>query len=219
MSIATDLPRIVPLGDAAVLLTFGDTIARDIAQRVRAVAWAIDDAHIHGVIDIVPAYTTLAVYYDPERIATDILEPRLLELAVSAAIEPHAAGRDVVIPVRYDGEDLAWIAESTGMSVDDVIRRHSDVTYYAYLLGFVPGFAYLGDLDPALVLPRRSSPRQRVRAGSVAIAGAQTAVYSLDTPGGWHIVGQTDVVMFDPRRAVPSLIQAGDTVRFEPVTS
>jgi inhibitor of KinA len=219
LSVATDIPRIAPLGDAALLLTFGDTIGRDIAQRVRAVAWTIDDARIPGVSDVVPAYTTLAVHYDPARIAADVLEPRLLELAASTATEVHAEGREVVIPVRYDGEDLAWIAESTGMSVDDVIRRHSDVTYYAYMLGFVPGFAYLGDLDPALVLPRRASPRPRVRAGSVAIAGAQTAVYALDTPGGWHIVGHTDVVMFDPHRATPSLIQAGDTVRFEPVTS
>ncbi|HEX9167224.1 MAG TPA: 5-oxoprolinase subunit PxpB, partial [Gemmatimonadales bacterium] len=124
-------------------------------------------------------------------------------------------GREWVIPVRYDGPDLEWVAARTGLNPDEVVRRHSARLYTVYLLGFVPGFAYLGELDPTLVLPRRSTPRQRVPAGSVAIAGAQTAVYPLATPGGWHLIGQTTLRLFDPEREPPALLAAGDTVRFE----
>jgi KipI family sensor histidine kinase inhibitor len=121
------------------------------------------------------------------------------------------------IPVRYDGLDLDFIATSTGLSVDEVVARHSGRSYTVDLLGFVPGFGYLGELDPALHLPRRDQPRPRVTAGSVAIAAAQTAVYPLDTPGGWHIIGSTSTVMFDPARNPPALLAPGDTVQFERV--
>jgi KipI family sensor histidine kinase inhibitor len=122
------------------------------------------------------------------------------------------------IPVRYDGPDLQHVAEQTGLSPSEVIRRHAEPEYLVYLLGFAPGFGYLGDLHPSLVLPRRSSPRTRVPAGSVAIAGAQTAVYPLATPGGWQLLGSTSLKMFDPARDPAALLKAGDRVRFEPVT-
>ena len=124
------------------------------------------------------------------------------------------AGRLSVIPVRYDGPDLDQVAARTGMTRADVIRLHTSREYLVYLLGFAPGFAYLGDLDPALVLPRRPEPRTRVPAGSVAIAGAQTAVYPLATPGGWHLLGTTALRLFDPARRPPALLQPGDRVRF-----
>jgi KipI family sensor histidine kinase inhibitor len=119
--------------------------------------------------------------------------------------------------VRYDGPDLDFIASSTGLSVGEVVARHSGRSYTVDLLGFVPGFGYLGELDPALHLPRREQPRPRVAAGSVAIAAAQTAIYPLDTPGGWHIIGSTSTVMFDPARDAPALLAPGDTVQFERV--
>jgi KipI family sensor histidine kinase inhibitor len=119
--------------------------------------------------------------------------------------------------VKYDGVDLETVAATTGLSVEEVITRHSRRTYTVDLLGFVPGFAYLSELDTALHLPRRAQPRPRVAAGSVAIAAAQTAVYPLDTPGGWHIIGRTQTVMFDPTRDGPALLSPGDTVRFERV--
>jgi KipI family sensor histidine kinase inhibitor len=125
--------------------------------------------------------------------------------------------REHVIPVRYDGIDLSSVADATGLAVDEVVARHTSQTYSVDLLGFVPGFAYLSELDPSLQIPRRPQPRPRVAAGSVAIAAAQTGIYPLDTPGGWHIIGNTTTVMFDPAREPPSLLAAGDTVRFERV--
>ncbi|MGI9089830.1 MAG: 5-oxoprolinase subunit PxpB [Gemmatimonadaceae bacterium] len=212
--------RVAPLGDDAVVMTFGDTISREVASRVRSVADAILAEGIRGVVDVVPAYTTIAVYFDPVHTSRDELTTLLAGLCGRAVtIDPlgEAAGRVVEIPVRYEGPDLNEVAEQTGVSVNDVIERHAAPTYYAYMLGFVPGFAYLGDLDPSLVLPRRTTPRQRVPAGSVAIAGAQTAVYPLVTPGGWHIIGSTALAMFDVNRHPPALIRAGDNVRFVPV--
>lgn len=211
--------RIAALGDGALLVTLGDSISRDTARRVRSLERAIRDARLTGVTDVVPAYTTVAVYFDAVRTQADVLRPALLPLLGHTSSEADAPARLIEIPVRYDGEDLADVAERTGLTPAEVIERHSAPVYYAYMLGFAPGFAYLGDLDPALVLPRRATPRVRVPAGSVAIAGAQTAVYPLTTPGGWHIVGHTAVVMFDPRRAEPSLVRAGDEVRFVPVAS
>ncbi|HLB54334.1 MAG TPA: 5-oxoprolinase subunit PxpB, partial [Gemmatimonadales bacterium] len=121
----------------------------------------------------------------------------------------------VLIPVRYDGPDLEEVSARTSLTREEVIRRHTAPEYLVYLLGFAPGFGYLGDLDPALILPRRSAPRTRVPAGSVAIAGAQTAVYPLETPGGWHLIGRTTLSLFDPRRDPPALLAPGDRVRFE----
>jgi KipI family sensor histidine kinase inhibitor len=122
-----------------------------------------------------------------------------------------------LIPVRYDGLDLESIAAATDLSVSELIARHTARTYTVDLLGFVPGFAYLSEIDEALQVPRRPQPRPRVAAGSVAIAGAQTGVYPLDTPGGWHIIGTTKTVMFDAAREPPALLAPGDKVRFEKV--
>ena len=207
-------PRIARLGEDAVLVTFSHTISWDIGVRVRETAGRIRSLSLDSIKDVVPAYTTLAVYFDSTRTSF---------ASVVTAIEPIMAGHReqhetetalIEIPVRYDGPDLAEVAELTGLTPAEVIDRHSSRTYRAYACGFAPGFAYLGDLDESLVLPRRATPRVRVPAGSVAIAGAQTAVYPLQTPGGWHLLGTTPIAMFDPKRDVPSLIRAGDTVRF-----
>jgi len=148
------------------------------------------------------------------------MSAKLLDACASATLLIGEAlySRLHVIPVRYGGMDLEAVANSTGLSTAEVIARHSNREYSVDLLGFVPGFAYLSELDASLQLPRRAEPRSRVAAGSVAIAGAQTAVYPLDTPGGWHIIGRTETPMFDPAREQPALLRAGDTVRFERVT-
>lgn len=134
--------------------------------------------------------------------------------AMSDAVQRESAASVIEIPVRYDGPDLEEVAERNGMTVEEVVARHSGRSYRAYACGFQPGFAYLGDLDDALELPRRATPRLRVPAGSVAIAGRQTAVYPLQTPGGWHIIGSTSLRMFDAQRDPPALIHPGDVVRF-----
>ena len=217
---------ISPLGDDALLVTFAHTISWDVGVRVRAAARRIRErfhaANVEPVTDVVPAYTTLAVYFDSARISFDsvasVVAQELDRADAQRDAQRDAEQRDrsaaVEIPVCYDGPDLADVAERTGLSIDDVIERHCARTYHAYMLGFVPGFAYLGDLDQSLVLPRRAVPRVRVPAGSVAIAGAQTAAYPLETAGGWHLIGTTSVALFDPGRDPPGLIRAGDTVRF-----
>lgn len=210
---------ILPLGDAALIVRFGDVISRACSARVDAAARRIAELKLAGVTDVVPAYTTLALHFDPAATSYHELAGELAGAVDGAGKTMHREPRVIEIAVRYEGEDLSEVAERTGLTLAEVIQHHSAPEYHVYMLGFVPGFAYLGDLDPALVLGRRSNPRQRVPAGSVAIAGAQTAVYPLATPGGWHIIGSTRLVMFDPARDPPALLRAGDTVRFRPVAT
>lgn len=210
----TPSPTIVRLGDDALLVTFAHTISWSVGARVRAAASRIRKMRFAAVTDVVPAYTTLAVYFDSALTSFASLVA-LVEPIVDTDGEHEREEPAVIeIPVSYDGCDLAEVAERTGLTVDEVVDRHSRRTYRAYACGFQPGFAYLGDLDEALALPRRTAPRIRVQPGSVAIAGLQTAVYSLQTPGGWHIIGTTSLVMFDANRNPPALIRPGDTVRF-----
>ena len=208
-----------PLGDTAVTITFGADRSVELLQLVHSAARSLKAANIPQVEDIVPAYLALTVFYDPLGTSYDEISKTLLDAcdrATHSTLKP-APSREHRIPVKYDGVDLEAVAVSTGLSVEGVVASHSGRTYTVDLLGFVPGFAYLSELDTALHLPRRAQPRPRVAAGSVAIAAAQTAVYPLDTPGGWHIIGRTQTVMFDPTRDAPALLSPGDTVRFERV--
>lgn len=209
--------RAHPLGDSGVTIAFGTEKSAGLLQRIQATARALEAAQIPHVDDIVPAYLALTVFYDPLHATYGEISAKLLDACAGATLAAGLAAepRHHVIPVRYDGMDLEAVATATGLSPADVIARHTRREYSVDLLGFVPGFAYLSELDKSLQLPRRAEPRPRVAAGSVAIAAAQTAVYPLDTPGGWHIIGHTATVMFDPTRDPPALLRAGDTVQFE----
>lgn len=208
--------RAQPLGDSAVAIVFGTERSPELLHKIHSAARALEAARIPHVEDVVPAYLALTVFYDSLRVSyREISEALLTACAHGAEFGKGPTQRTHRIPVRYDGPDLEFIASSTGLSVDEVVARHSGRSYTVDLLGFVPGFGYLGELDPALHLPRRQQPRPRVAAGSVAIAAAQTAIYPLDTPGGWHIIGSTSTVMFDPDRNPPALLAPGDTVQFE----
>lgn len=205
-----------PLGDSAITLTVAEGMSVALSELVVSRARAIAEARIQGVTDVVPSYASLTVHYDPSVIEYRDLHGRLLrvieeEIAGSPA---RADAREHVIPVRYDGDDIELVARETGLSIDEIVEIHSAPVYRVFVIGFVPGFAYLGPLDHRLALPRRASPRTRVPAGSVAIAEAQTAVYPAETPGGWHLIGRTDVKMFDPGWPSPSLLTVGDRVRF-----
>lgn len=208
-----------PLGDSAVALVFGTERSPELLRRIHSAARSLRLAEIPHVEDVVPAYLALTVFYDPLHASYEAISATLVATCnrapQSSIRTPHS--REHRIAVRYDGIDLETVATATGLSVDDVIARHSGRTYNVDLLGFVPGFAYLSELDASLQLPRRVQPRPRVAAGSVAIAAAQTGIYPLDIPGGWHIIGSTQTVMFDPSRDAPALLTPGDTVRFEPV--
>jgi KipI family sensor histidine kinase inhibitor len=212
-------PSIVPLGDSALTIRIGDRVDAALAAQVRYVADRITAARLEPVQEVVVGYAALTVWYDALHTDYATIADALEGILDSAPnTTPRVATpREHKIPVRYDGPDLAEVAERTGLSVQEVIARHSGRWYEVYLIGFVPGWAYLGDLDPALVLPRRSSPRTRVPAGSVGIAGAQTGIYPLPTPGGWHLLGSTSVVLFDPDDEPPALLAPGDRVQFLPV--
>ena len=208
-----------PLGDSAVTITFGSERSPDLLRRIHAAAVAVAKAAVPAIEDVVPAYLSLSVFYDSLRGSyADVVAQVVAVCERVSSGDAVAAPRQHVIPVRYDGIDLDAVAAAAGLDAEQVIARHSARTYNVDLLGFVPGFAYLSELDPALQLPRRAQPRPRVAGGSVAIAATQTAVYPLDTPGGWHLIGTTSTTMFDPAREPPALLAPGDSVRFERVT-
>ena len=209
--------RAQPLGDSAIAITFGTERSTELLNRIHAAARSLTAAKIPHVDDIVPAYLSLTIFYDALQTSHREMAEQLLDACVriSASNTGTAESRQHHIPVHYDGIDLAEVAAACALTVEEVIKRHTKRSYAVELLGFVPGFAYMSELDAKLQLPRRAQPRPRVAAGSVAIAGAQTAVYPLDTPGGWHILGRTETVMFDPSREPPALLRPGDTVRFE----
>jgi len=207
-------PRISTLGDSAVTLTFGEGISEELNELVVAEAARISAVRLPGVLDVVPAYASLTVHYDPRRISYIDLITQLRATKPAATERAEAQRAAHIIPVRYDGDDLDDVAKRLDIDVSDVIALHTSREYRVFVIGFVPGFAYLGPLDERLVLPRRDAPRKRVPAGSVAIAEAQTGVYPSETPGGWHLIGTTDVRMFDPGRKKPALLSAGDRVRF-----
>jgi KipI family sensor histidine kinase inhibitor len=204
---------IAPLGDRALTIRLGETMDRTLAALARGVASRLRT--IPGVQEAVPGYATVTVFHDSDYASIRAA----LEATVTTATPEETSGVEHVIPVRYDGPDLEDVARRTGLTPSEVVERHAARVYTVYLIGFVPGFAYLGDLDPALELSRRDQPRTRVPAGSVAIAGRQTGVYPLDTPGGWHLIGQTSTRMFDPMADPPATLAAGDRVRFVPTTA
>ena len=216
MSVSSRQPEVLRLGDDALFVSVGEVISWETGARVRALAHKVRELHIESVTDVVPAYTSFAVYFNSSGEFAEVAAAVNAVLASETEVFAEEF-RSVEIVVRYDGVDLTDVAERVGLTVEQVVELHSSRSYRAYMLGFVPGFAYLGDLDSALVLPRRSVPRVRVPAGSVAIAGEQTAVYPLPTAGGWHLIGSTDAIMFDASRTDAALIRAGDTVRFVPV--
>ena len=203
-------------GDTAFVVEFGSTIDRALNAQVMALHRAIAAAKLPGIVETLPTFRSLMVFYDPLATTRAKLEPQVLALAAGKS-ERAAAGKLWRLPVCYDGElapDLAEVAERTKMSVEQVIDLHEGATYFAYVLGFMPGFAYLGGLPKQLDLPRRKEPRVRVPQNSVAIAGEMTAIYPWESPGGWHLIGRTPIALFDLRRAQPILWGAGDEVRF-----
>jgi KipI family sensor histidine kinase inhibitor len=205
-------PRVTPFGEAALLVELGETFDESVAGWARRLAdeWDLGPA--------VPAYASVTVSFDPQVIEPEIAERRVRDLLAPGPRSGATSGgsRIVDIPTRYDGVDLADVAQRSGMSVEELVAVHSGREYSAIFLGFLPGFAYCGRLDARIVAPRLERPRERVPAGAVAVADGQTAVYPFASPGGWRLIGTTDIVMFDPGAAEPSRIRAGDRVRFTP---
>ena len=208
-----------PLGDSAVVISIADTISADIARRVRGIAAEIERRPPAGVVDVVPAFGRIALFFEAAHMAPwESLVANLEALVARAdAVTATVEVRTVEIPVCYGGEygpDLAEVATHANRSIQDVVALHAGADYTVHAIGFSPGFPYLGGMPPELATPRRASPRPRVPAGSVGIGGVQSGIYSLETPGGWNLIGRTPWRMFDANRREPSVLQAGDRVRF-----
>ena len=213
----TSRHTIVAAGDSVFVVEFDERIDPAVNASAIALADAIQSAQLTGVRDVVPTYRSVAIYFDPLRTAADVLVARVdveAARAISAAVESPPPLR---IPVCYGGEfgpDLGEVARFARLSESDVIALHTAVTYRVFMLGFVPGFAYLGIVDPRIAAPRHAAPRVRVPAGSVGIAGEQTGIYPSETPGGWQLIGRTAIKPYDPSRPAPFLMKAGDAVQF-----
>lgn len=224
-----------PLGDAAVVVQLGTTIDEQTHRRVTAFADALEREPILGLIEIVPAFTTVTVFYDPfqvllsqmgrvdlkERSPYEIVCSQLREIANELQESVSQKPTTVEIPVCYGGEfgpDLSFVAKHNGLSEEEVIQIHSRGEYLVYMIGFAPGFPYLGGMSAKIAAPRRTSPRLKIPLGTVGIAGMQTGVYPIETPGGWQLIGRTPTKLFRPDANPPSLLQAGNLVRFTPIS-
>lgn len=211
--------RILPLGDAALTIEFGEEIDPALNERVIAFAETVRAQTWEGVLDIVPTYRSVTIHVDPLCVDLDTLTSRLLQLPKTAQ-HGIRSGRQHRIPVLYggeDGPDLQDVAAFAQLSAADVIRLHASVLYRVYMLGFSPGFPYLGLVPKPLAMPRLPTPRVTVPAGSVGIAGTQTGIYPISTPGGWRLIGRTPIALYRPHSATPFLLDPGDLVQFEPI--
>ncbi|MGE5203030.1 MAG: 5-oxoprolinase subunit PxpB [Acidobacteriota bacterium] len=211
--------RFLPCGDTAIAVEFGDRIDRALSNEVLALRSRIRSANIRGVVETVPTYRSLLIHYDPlQTSASEIIEAAQNLVSGEATIDrTRHLWR---VPVCYEGDfapDLADVAEQTGLRPDQVVSLHAATRYHVYMVGFLPGYPYMGDVPAPLTLPRRSDPRIRVPPGSVAIATTMTAIYPVESPGGWHLIGRTPIRIFDPRMSPPALFAPGDAVEFEPI--
>lgn len=218
--------KLEPLGDSAVVATLGTRIDAEALAPVLALARAVRESGARGVLEVVPAYATVTVFYDPLQFANPDEDPYeiicgLVEACAERAVGGEHAGRDFEIPVCYGGDfglDMDHVARHCGIGAGEVALRHSGASYLVHAIGFTPGFPFLGGLPASLATPRRETPRARVPAGSVGIGGSQTGVYPITSPGGWQIIGRTPLALFRPDRSPASLLRAGDRVRFTPIT-
>jgi inhibitor of KinA len=206
--------RIVALGDSCISVQFAAIIDPAVNAGCIALAGSLEALHIRGIRDVVPTYNAVTVHFDPIETTRASLTARVEQLIAEAAVAPVEASRSVEIPVAYGGPDLEAVAAFAGCSEDEVIRLHMEPRYRVYMLGFLPGFAYMGSVNRRIAIPRLDTPRAHVASGSVGIAGEQTGIYPCDSPGGWRVIGRTPAALFDEARAEPFLLRAGDHVTF-----
>ena len=212
--------RLLPLGDSGITVEFGNEISETVKSRVTAFAARLEREKTEGILEIVPTYRSASVYYDPSVMGYMNLVT-LIERVLNTSDEGSQKEKTVVeIPVWYSresGPDLEFVASHSGKTEDEVIAIHSRPEYLIYMLGFTPGFPYLGGMDESIAAPRLETPRVKIEAGSVGIAGSQTGIYSLDSPGGWRLIGKTPVKLFDIKREKPTLLESGQYLKFVPI--
>ncbi|MBI2454673.1 MAG: 5-oxoprolinase subunit PxpB [candidate division NC10 bacterium] len=213
--------RFLPAGERGLVVEFGNEVSLEINAQVRALAFALAAERIPGLVEVVPTYRSIGLEYDPLTLSFDEVEQRVREVATRIDPRVLPAPKLVRIPTVYGGiygPDLPFVAEHAGLGEAEAIRLHSQPTYHVYMIGFTPGYTYLGGLPERLHTPRLQSPRLKVPKGSVGIGGSQTGIYPVESPGGWRIIGRTHLTLFDPAREVPTPILPGDTVQFVPIT-
>lgn len=209
------------MGDRGLLLEFGDEISAEVNEKVRKMALALQAEPLEGIRDVVPTYRSLLVLYNPWIIPLEDLKRRLKQLETGLKEISFPDPKLTKVPVLYGGTfgpDLGKVAEYLQLTAEEVIRLHCSKSYFIYMIGFMPGFPYMGELPDALITPRLKTPRLSVPAGSVAIAQKQTGIYPVESPGGWQILGRTPVKLFDHEKEPPALLRMGDLVQFYPIT-
>jgi len=215
--------RYLPFGDNALLVEFGDTIDLEINRKVTAMARAITKAAIKEVEEIVPTYRSLLVRYNSLEAAYEQLVFRIKDIERTiGTTSAETEGQKVAIPVVYGGEygpDLGYVAQHNGLTEEQVVRLHCSREYRVYMIGFVAGFPYLGEVADEIATPRLETPRLKVPAGSVGIAERQTGIYPCEAPGGWRIIGRTPLRLFNPTQQPPTPLKAGDTIKFKPMSA
>ncbi len=213
--------KYIPCGDSAFIIKTGDEISPELNITVRKLLARIKQEKINGVTDFIPSYNELMICYDPLVTGYRKLLDRLHALEDDLQNFPLPESMLIEIPVKYggsEGPDLREVADQNKITPDEVIQIHSAPEYLVYMLGFTPGFCYLGGLDERIASPRKSSPRLKIPAGSVGIAGNQTGIYPLESPGGWQLIGRTPLKLFDPYRNPVFLVNQGDRIRFKPIS-
>ncbi|RZK81824.1 MAG: 5-oxoprolinase subunit PxpB [Pedobacter sp.] len=210
-----------PLGDAAIVIEFGSIIDPTINFRIRSVCNWLDEYTFEGFVEYVPAYTTITIYYQPFIVGYDELLEMVIEMLAEESSDAEQERVLIEIPVLYGGKygvDLHSVAKHNRLTIEEVVAIHSGAEYLVYMIGFAPGFPYMGGLDERIAAPRKTSPSAKILSGSVGIAGMQTGIYPMETPGGWQIIGRTPLKLFDVERDNPSLLKAGNLVRFKAIS-
>lgn len=212
--------KFLPAGDKSLIIEFGDSISQEINKKIRNMYIALEKSNLEGLSEMIPTYRSLLISYNPLKLKYSNLCEKLREYEENLNDADSEPAKVVKIPTVYGGEygpDMEFVAQHNDLSVDEVINIHSSQNYLIYMLGFTPGFPYLGGMSEKIETPRLKTPRTKIPGGSVGIAGKQTGIYPIDSPGGWQLIGRTPVKLYDPFAEPPVLLNAGDYVRFVPI--
>ena len=217
-----DSPVFRIMGDRSMLVELGDDVSVTVNARVKELFWGLEARFVEGLVDIIPSYRSLLLIYDPARASLPTLKKLVQKIWAAGQCLQIPEPQKIKVPVVYGGEfgpDLKWVSDYLGLTPEEVIQYHTSVTYRVYMIGFTPGYPYMGELPDAIVTPRRKTPRIRVPRGSVGIAQKQTGIYPVASPGGWQIIGCTPIQLFDPCKEPPTPLQMGDRVTFYAISA